>query len=91
MIILEVVENFKEPLKEQCSLAILPMGSMLHVHLSKDLQKNLPVVCKLGQGGSSPDQHVEMVQGGDGSGQVPLGCVQLLYVPGDLFHLKVKP
>ena len=51
----------------------------------------MPVVCKLGQGGSSPDQHVEMVQGGDGSCQVPLGCVQLLYVPGDLFHLKVKP
>ena len=57
----------------------------------KNLQKKLPVVCELGQGGSSPDQHVEMVQGGDGSGQVPLGCVQLLYVPGDLFHLKVKP
>ena len=35
MIILEVVKNFKEPLKEQCSLAILPMDSMLLVKLSK--------------------------------------------------------
>ena len=52
--------------------------------------KKLPVVGKLGQGGSSPDQHVEVVQGGDGSGQVPLGRVQLLNVPGDLFHLQIQ-
>ena len=30
LIILEVVENFKKPLKKQCSLAILPVvGNML--------------------------------------------------------------
>jgi hypothetical protein len=27
-----------------------------------------------------------MVECGDGSGEVPLGCVQLLDVPGDLLH-----
>ena len=31
---------------------------------------------------------MEVVQGSDGSGQVPLGCVQLFYVSCDLFHLN---
>ena len=52
----------------------------------EDVISCLPVVRKLGQSGSSPDQHVQVVQGGDGCGEVPLGRVQLLDVPGDLFH-----
>ena len=31
---------------------------------------------------------MEVVQCGDGSGQVPLGCIQLFDVPCDLFHLQ---
>ena len=85
LIILKVVKNFKEPLEEQCSFSILPVGMLFHLYICRS--KKLPVACKLGQGGSAPDQHVEVVQGGDGSGQVPLGCVQLLYVSCDLFHL----
>lgn len=34
-----------------------------------------------------PCQHVEVVQGGDGGGQVALGMVQLLDIPGDFLHL----
>ena len=31
LIILEVVQNFKEPLEEQCSFSILPVGMLFHL------------------------------------------------------------
>lgn len=34
-----------------------------------------------------PCQHVEVVEGGDGGGQVTLGMIQLLDIPGDFLHL----
>ena len=83
LIVLEMVEDFEESLEEQCSLPVLPLDQVDHV---EDVISCLPVVRKLGQSGSSPDQHVQVVQGGDGCGEVPLGRVQLLDVPGDLFH-----
>ena len=83
LIVLEVVEDFEESLEEQCSLPILPLDQVDHF---EDIKSCLPVVRKLGQSGSSPDQHVQVVQGGDGCGEVPLGRVQLLDIPSDLFH-----
>lgn len=46
-----------------------------------------------------PCQHVQVVKGGDGGGQVTLGMIQLLDIPGDFLHLenekgfwlKIKP
>ena len=46
----------------------------------------LPAVGVQGEGGHAPHQHVQVVLGGDGRGQVLLGCVQLLNVPGDFLH-----
>lgn len=34
-----------------------------------------------------PCQHVEVVEGGDGGGQVTLGMIQLFDIPGDFLHL----
>ena len=81
LIVLEMVEDFEESLEEQCSLPVLPLDQVDHV---EDVISCLPVVRKLGQSGSSPDQHVQVVQGGDGCGEVPLGRVQLLDVGGDV-------
>ena len=38
----------------------------------------LPAMGVLGEGGHAPHQHVQVVLGGDGRGQVLHGCVQLL-------------
>lgn len=83
------IQTLKQNLlqKKTCQAVTDPQRTLHKFHNSAVVSKYPQEFPHLLQRIHPPCQHVEVVEGGDGGGQVTLGMIQLLDIPGDFLHL----